>query len=43
MQFYLEKQNIQTRVVFTGNIIRQPMCKGIKFKAIDGGYQIQIM
>lgn len=37
MQIYLEKKNIQTRVVFTGNVIRQPMCKGIKFKVIDGG------
>ena len=37
MQIYLEKQNIQTRVVFTGNVIRQPMCKGIKFKVVDGG------
>lgn len=37
MQIYLEKQNIQTRVVFTGNVIRQPMCKGINFKVINGG------
>ncbi|MBD1152954.1 DegT/DnrJ/EryC1/StrS family aminotransferase [Pelagibacterales bacterium SAG-MED22] len=37
MQIFLEKQNIQTRVVFTGNIIRQPMCKDINFKVIDGG------
>jgi CDP-4-dehydro-6-deoxyglucose reductase, E1 len=37
MQIYLEKQNIQTRVVFTGNVIRQPMCNGINFKAVDGG------
>ena len=37
MQIYLEKKNIQTRVVFTGNIIRQPMCKGINFKVTDGG------
>jgi CDP-6-deoxy-D-xylo-4-hexulose-3-dehydrase len=37
MQIYLEKQNIQTRVVFTGNILRQPMSKGMKFKVIDGG------
>ena len=38
MQIYLEERNIQTRVVFTGNIIRQPMCKGINYKVIDGGY-----
>ena len=37
MQIFLEKQNIQTRVVFTGNIIRQPMSKSINFKVIDGG------
>ena len=37
MQIYLEKKNIQTRVVFTGNIMRQPMCKNINFKVIDGG------
>ena len=33
-QIYLEKNNIQTRVVFTGNILRQPMCKNIN-KVID--------
>ncbi len=37
MQIYLEKKNIQTRVVLTGNIMRQPMCKGIKFKVVKGG------
>jgi CDP-6-deoxy-D-xylo-4-hexulose-3-dehydrase len=37
MQIYLEKKNIQTRVVFTGNIMRQPMCNDINFKVIDGG------
>ena len=31
-QIYLEKRNIQTRVVFTGNILRQPMCKNIDKK-----------
>ena len=29
MQIYLEKKNIQTRVVFTGNILRQPGFKNI--------------
>ena len=24
MQIYLEKNNIQTRVIFTGNILKQP-------------------
>jgi CDP-6-deoxy-D-xylo-4-hexulose-3-dehydrase len=37
-QIYLEKRNIQTRVVFTGNIIRQPMMKGQKYKTVDQGY-----
>ena len=31
-QIFLEKNNIQTRVVFTGNILRQPMMKGKNFK-----------
>ena len=29
MQIFLEKKNIQTRVVFTGNILRQPGFKNI--------------
>ena len=29
-QIYLEERDIQTRVVFTGNITRQPMCSNIK-------------
>ncbi len=37
MQIYLEKKNIQTRVVFTGNVIRQPMCKNLNYKVIKGG------
>ncbi len=39
LQIYLEKQNIQTRVVFTGNIIKQPMCKNINYISRDDGYQ----
>ncbi|MDC3349310.1 DegT/DnrJ/EryC1/StrS family aminotransferase, partial [Candidatus Pelagibacter sp.] len=38
MQIYLEKRNIQTRVVFTGNIIRQPGFKKIKMKKNKNGY-----
>lgn len=38
LQIYLEKKNIQTRVVFTGNILRQPMCKGIKAIVNYDGY-----
>ena len=37
-QIYLEERNIQTRVVFTGNINRQPMCKNIKKVVMDNGY-----
>lgn len=31
MQIFLEKRNIQTRVVFTGNVLRQPMMKGVNY------------
>ena len=37
-QIYLENRNIQTRVVFTGNILYQPMCKGIEKKVTSAGY-----
>ncbi len=37
-QIYLEKNNIQTRVVFTGNIIRQPMMKGQTYISREEGY-----
>ena len=37
-QIYLEKNQIQTRVVFTGNVLRQPMCKGITKKINKSGY-----
>jgi len=30
-QIFLEKRNIQTRVVFTGNILRQPMMRNQKY------------
>jgi CDP-6-deoxy-D-xylo-4-hexulose-3-dehydrase len=33
MQIFLEKKNIQTRVIFTGNILRQPGFKDIKTKS----------
>ena len=38
MQIFLEKRNIQTRVVFTGNILRQPGFKNIKMKKDKKGY-----
>ena len=37
-QIFLEKSNIQTRVVFTGNVIRQPMCKNANYKTNLHGY-----
>lgn len=38
MQIFLEKKNIQTRVVFTGNILRQPGFRKIKCKKDNKGY-----
>jgi CDP-4-dehydro-6-deoxyglucose reductase, E1 len=38
LQIYLEKKDIQTRVVFTGNILRQPMMKNQKFKTSKDGF-----
>jgi CDP-6-deoxy-D-xylo-4-hexulose-3-dehydrase len=32
MQIYFEKNNIQTRTIFTGNILKQPVMKDKKFK-----------
>ena len=37
-QIFLEERNIQTRVVFTGNILRQPMTKNINKRVIPTGY-----
>lgn len=37
-QIFLEKRNIQTRVVFTGNILRQPMCENIEKRVHPTGY-----
>ncbi len=34
LQIFLEKNNIQTRTIFTGNILRQPIMKKQKFKKI---------
>ena len=38
LQIYLEERNIQTRVVFTGNILRQPMMKDVKYVSNKIGY-----
>ena len=37
-QIYLEKRNIQTRVCFTGNVLRQPMAEGITKVVRAEGY-----
>lgn len=38
LQIYLEKRDIQTRVVFTGNITRQPGFRDIPKRVSPGGY-----
>ena len=32
MQIFFEKNNIQTRTIFTGNILKQPILKNLKFR-----------
>lgn len=38
LQIYLENRNIQTRTIFTGNILRQPGFKKILRREIESGY-----
>jgi CDP-6-deoxy-D-xylo-4-hexulose-3-dehydrase len=38
LQIFLEKRNIQTRTVFTGNILRQPGFKNLASKVAKNGY-----
>lgn len=38
LQIFLEKRNIMTRTVFTGNILRQPGFKNVAHKTAQGGY-----
>ncbi len=40
LQIFLEKHNIQTRVVFTGNILRQPGFSQISRKETKQGYPV---
>lgn len=35
LQIYLEKKNIQTRTIFTGNILKQPCMKNKKYEIIN--------
>lgn len=39
LQIFFEKRNIQTRTVFTGNILRQPGFKNIKCKKSPYGFE----
>lgn len=39
MQIWLEQRDIQTRPVFTGNILRQPAMKGVNYRADPAGYE----
>ena len=38
MQIWLEERDIQTRPVFTGNILRQPAMANVRHRAAPGGY-----
>ena len=40
LQIYLEKNNIQTRTIFTGNILKQPIMKFKKFKKIKNAEMV---
>lgn len=40
MQIFLERRDIQTRPVFTGNILRQPAMAGVNRKEASGGYPV---
>jgi len=33
MQIYYERNNVQTRTIFTGNILKQPIMKNLKYKS----------
>ena len=33
MQIFFERNNVQTRTIFTGNILRQPLMKNLKYKS----------
>lgn len=40
MQIFLEQRNIQTRPVFTGNILRQPAMASVRYRASPDGYPV---
>jgi CDP-6-deoxy-D-xylo-4-hexulose-3-dehydrase len=40
LQVYLEEAGIFTRVIFSGNITRHPMMRGVDYRAEPGGYPV---
>ncbi|MBV1895062.1 MAG: DegT/DnrJ/EryC1/StrS family aminotransferase [Rhodobacteraceae bacterium] len=40
LQIYLENADIQTRPVFTGNILRQPAMKSVEYREDPAGYPV---
>lgn len=40
MQIWFEERDVQTRPVFTGNILRQPAMKNVAAKLAPGGYPV---
>ena len=40
LQIYFEKNNIQTRTIFTGNILKQPIIKNKKFKKLKNSENV---
>lgn len=40
LQLFLENEDIQTRPVFTGNILRQPAMKAVEYRADPAGYPV---
>jgi len=40
MQIFLEQRNIQTRPVFTGNILRQPAMANVRYRVSPAGYPV---
>nr|WP_310524535.1 DegT/DnrJ/EryC1/StrS family aminotransferase [Polymorphobacter sp.] len=40
MQIYFEERDIQTRPVFTGNILRQPAMRNVTVRTAPGGYPV---
>ncbi|WP_419813908.1 aminotransferase class I/II-fold pyridoxal phosphate-dependent enzyme [Glacieibacterium sp.] len=40
LQIYFEERDIQTRPVFTGNILRQPAMRGVEVRTTPNGYPV---